>query len=71
MSFIYSILPYEKIFEKELNKNDIKSEEIKYKGTILRGQRQSDHSFLINQVISTDPAKYLDPTLAPGSIIKP
>lgn len=71
MSFIYSILPYEKIFEQELNKNELKSEEITYKGTILRGQRQKDNSFLIDQVISTDPAKYLDPTLAPGSTIKP
>ena len=70
MSFIYSILPYEKLYEEELNKNDFSTEEITYKGMILQGQRQKGNSFLINRVISTDPSNYLDSSIAPGSIIK-
>jgi len=70
MSFIYSILPYEKLYEEELNKSTITSEEITYKGMILQGQRQKDNTFLINRVISTDPSKYLDSSFAPGSVIK-
>lgn len=70
MTFIYSILPYEKLYEEELSKSDSNTEEITYNGVILQGLRQKNNSFLISRVISTDPSKYLDPSISPGSTIK-
>ena len=70
---IYSVVPYEKIFEQDINKyvEELKEdiEEVNYNGIIVQGVRQKDNTFLINRIISSDPKYYLKGKLTPGSII--
>ncbi|WP_108669636.1 YlzJ-like family protein [Peribacillus acanthi] len=65
---LYTIMPLENVYPIEQSEYE-KYVSIQYNGITVFGERNSDQTFLVNRIISTDPKHYLDTTLLPGSII--
>lgn len=65
---LYTIIPYELIFEQ---KEDIKNNyaEIMYENRHLLVEKMENGSYMILRLYSTNPIDYLDKRYSPGSII--
>lgn len=65
---LYTIIPEEMVLQ---GLEDVRAcQEICHKGRTLMIQPLGFREMQVVQLVSTDPADYLDPELQPGSIIK-
>lgn len=65
---LYTIIPYELIFEKRENL-PVNYIELKMGNKQLLLEKVSEGKYLIRQMYSTNPFDYLDKNYSPGSII--
>ncbi|WP_163103296.1 YlzJ-like family protein [Peribacillus alkalitolerans] len=65
---LYTIMPLESVYPTQQSEYE-RYVSIQYNGITVVGERNTDQTFLVNRIISTDPNHYLDTTLYPGSII--
>ena len=61
---LYTILPIEQVMTAELPQPPAT---MQVQGGLLEG-RKTEKGFVVDRFISTDPKRYLDPMLAPGSL---
>lgn len=64
-------MPFQSILPPELLEQQIQlppRECVSWKGGFLEGTRNEKGQLIIERILSTDPAAYLDPELSPGSI---
>lgn len=68
---LYSIVPVEIVFGKFYNQpEENKYIELEYLGEKIIAVALSNNRYKIDRIISTSPKAYLNPNLAPGTIIE-
>lgn len=67
---MYSIIPNEVIFGGVAGIGDNNYLELEYLGERVQVTPLSNSEYVINRIISTSPAVYLNPKLQPGTVIK-
>ncbi|MGB9779354.1 MAG: YlzJ-like family protein, partial [Caldanaerobacter sp.] len=66
---LYTIIPYEVIFEKKEEYTVMNYSELKLGNKTLLVERLSEGKYLIRNMFSTNPYDYLDKSYSPGNII--
>ncbi len=65
---IYSIIPYEKVFYNE-DDNTIMRMEASFQGEKVVLIKNSDNTYTLDRLLSTNPKAYLKPELSPGTLL--